>query len=234
MQGSITISQHAGVPTFAGWRPQQADTQTAAQNCKIEQTHPCSTHPSYVCVFPPATDHASSSEDVASTWGLGRISSTKQTKRMATKHAQAMSLTCFGACDFVQHAPAVWAMARRRRESPVRGLPDPAQQVSGQGSAYLLEVPWYRKLESDSVNSKLRTWLDLRPFPEKHQGSVDRGPDELGELTSLETQNPKSETSPITPKRSGVWLRACRCRRDLQTRRHSCPAGCNNLLGRVS
>ena len=118
-----------------------------------------------------------------------------QTKRMATKHAQAMSLTCFGACDFVQHAPAVWAMARRRRESPVRGLPDPAQQVSGQGSAYLLEVPWYRKLESDSVNSKLRTWLDLRPFPEKHQGSVDRGPDELGELTSLETRNPKLHPS---------------------------------------
>ena len=68
----------------------------------------------------------------------------------------------------------------------------------------------------------------------KTSGSVDRGPDELGELTSLETQNPKSETSPITPKRSGMWLRACRCRRDLQTRRHSCPAGCNNLLGRVS
>ena len=167
--------------------------------------------------------------------GSGTHLVNKTTKRMATKHAQAMSLTCFGACDFcVQHAPAVWAMAQRRRESPVRGLPDPAQQVSGQGSAYLLEVPWYRKLESDSVNSKLRTWLDLRPFPGKHQGSVDRGPDELGELTSLETQNPKSETSPITPKRSGMWLRACRCRRDLQTRRHSCPAGCNNLLGRVS
>jgi hypothetical protein len=155
-----------------------------------------------------------------------------QTKRMATKHAQAMSLTCFGACDFVQHAPAVWAMARRRRESPVRGLPDPAQQVSGQGSAYLLEVPWYRELESDSVNSKLRTRISDR-FP-KHQGSVDRGPDELGELTSLEAPNPKSETSPITPKRSGMWLRACRRRRDLETRRHSCPAGCKNLLGRVS
>jgi hypothetical protein len=155
-----------------------------------------------------------------------------QTKRMATKHAQAMSLTCFGACDFVQHAPAVWDMARRRRESPVRGLPDPAQQVSGQGSAYLLEVPWYRELESDSVNSKLRTRISDR-FP-KHQGSVDRGPDELGELTSLEAPNPKSETSPITPKRSGMWLRACRRRRDLETRRHSCPAGCKNLLGRVS
>jgi hypothetical protein len=76
--------------------------------------------------------------------------------------------------------------------------------------------------------------LDLRPFPEKHQGSVDRGPDELGELTSLEAPNPKSETSPITPKRSGMWLRACRRRRDLETRRHSCPAGCKNLLGRVS
>ena len=155
-----------------------------------------------------------------------------QTKRMATKHAQAMSLTCFGACDFVQHAPAVWAMARRRRESPVRGLPDPAQQVSGQGSAYLLEVPWYGELESDSVNSKLRTRISDR-FP-KHQGSVDRGPDELGELTSLEAPNPKCETSPITPKRSGMWLRACRRRRDLETRRHSCPAGCKNLLGRVS
>lgn len=92
-----------------------------------------------------------------------------QTKRMATKHAQAMSLTCFGACDFVQHAPAVWAMARRRRESPVRGLPDPAQQVSGQGSAYLLEVPWYRELESDSVNSKLRTWISDR-FPKSIKG----------------------------------------------------------------
>ena len=155
-----------------------------------------------------------------------------QTKRMATKHAQAMSLTCFGACDFVQHAPAVWAMARRRRESPVRGLPDPAQQVSGQGSAYLLEVPWYRELESDSVNSKLRTRISDR-FP-KHQGSVDRGPDELGELTSLEAPNPKSETSPITSKRNGIWLRACRRRCDLRTRRHSCPAGCKNLLGRVS
>ena len=36
---------------------------------------------------------------------------------------------------------------------------------------------------------------DLRPFPEKHQGSVDRGPDELGELTSLETRNPKLHPS---------------------------------------
>ena len=60
-------------------------------------------------------------------------------------------------------------MARRRRESPVRGLPDPAQQVPGQGSAYLLEVPWYRELESDSVNSKHRTWISDR-FPKSIKG----------------------------------------------------------------
>ena len=68
-------------------------------------------------------------------------------------------------------------MARMRRESPVRGLPDPAQHVSGQGSAYLLEGPWYGELESDSVNSKLRTRISDR-FPKSIKGPS------IGDLTS--------------------------------------------------